>query len=82
MDEAEHVCCTFSASNSAALQTLFPCMRAAAPLARRHQTAKRSVTRVNDPGRQINELDPDARLEKRTFVSLQELVFRPHFRAW
>jgi hypothetical protein len=26
---------------------------------------------VNDPGRQINELDPDARLEKRTLVPLQ-----------
>jgi len=37
-----------SASNSEALQTLIPCMRAADPLARSHQTAKRSVTRVND----------------------------------
>lgn len=38
-----------SATKSEALQTLFPCMRAAAAFNRGHQTAKRSVTRVNDP---------------------------------
>ena len=65
MDEAEDVCCAPSASISKALQTLIPGMRAAAPLARSHQTAKRSVTRVNDQADQITtELDPDARLEK------------------
>lgn len=48
MDEAENFCCAPSASKSEALQTLIPCMRAAAPLVRSHQTAKRSVTRVND----------------------------------
>lgn len=31
MDEAEYDCCALSASLSEALQTLIPCMRAAAP---------------------------------------------------
>ena len=61
-----------SASISEALYTLIPCMRAAASLARGHQTAKRSVTRVNDQADQITtELDPDARLEKRKLELLQ-----------
>jgi len=66
MDEAENVCCTPSAPNSEALQTLIPCMRAAVPLKRDHQTAKRSVTRVNDPRTSQQELDLHARLEKRS----------------
>ena len=48
MEEAVNDCCASSASKSEALQTLIPCMRAAAPNARGQQTAKRSVTRVND----------------------------------
>jgi hypothetical protein len=31
MDEADYDCCASSASQSEALQTLIPCMRAAAP---------------------------------------------------
>jgi hypothetical protein len=55
MDEAENVCCALSASNSEALQTRIRCMRAAASLNRSHQTAKRSVTRVNDnPAQRCN----------------------------
>jgi hypothetical protein len=48
---------------------LIPCMRAAAPNARSKQTAKRSVTRVNDQANEDQkELDPNARLEKRPFA--------------
>ena len=74
MDEAENVCCASSASKSEALQTLIPCMRAAALLTRGHQTAKRSVTRVIDQADDQNQLDPYPRLEKRTLADSAEAV--------
>lgn len=66
MDEAENVCCASSATNSEALQTLIPCMRAAAPLARSHPDCEEKRDPRDRSGRRPNQLDPHARLEKRT----------------
>ncbi|KWV44801.1 hypothetical protein AS026_01395 [Rhizobium altiplani] len=75
MDEADYDCCASSASLSKALQTLIPCMRAAAPNERSHQTAERSVTRMIDQAiKDQKELDQNARLEKR---SLRESGIQP-----
>lgn len=70
MDEAENVCCASSATNSEALQTLIPCMRAAAPLARSHPDCeeKRDPRDRSGQRRIKNQLDPYARLEKRTLA--------------
>ena len=81
MDEAVYVRCASSASQSKAFQTLIPCMRAAAPTAKGQQTAKRSVTRVNDQANDDQkELDPNARLEKRIEIAA-DLIHDSQVRA-
>jgi len=52
MDEAENVCCASSATKSEALQTLIPCMRAAAPLARSHPDCEEKRDPRDRSGRQ------------------------------
>jgi hypothetical protein len=68
MDEAEDVCCASKRVQKRGSPDPLRCMRAAASLDRSHQTAKRSVTRVNDQAvkDRKKELDPNARLEKRS----------------
>lgn len=68
MDEAENVCCASSASKSEALQTLIHACVQRLRSQGATQTAKRSVTRVIDQADDQNQLDPHARLEKRTLV--------------
>jgi hypothetical protein len=64
----------FKARPKAGSPDLLRCMRAAASLDTSLQTAKRSVTRPErDPGTEVqSELDPTARLEKRTLANCRE----------
>ncbi|CUX51910.1 hypothetical protein [Agrobacterium tumefaciens] len=68
MDEADYDCRASSASQSKALQTLIHACVQWLQTKPSHQTAKRSVTRVNDQAvkDRKKELDPNARLEKRS----------------
>jgi hypothetical protein len=68
MDEAVNVCCASSASQSESLQTLIPYMHAAAPNAREPIDCeeKRDPRERPGCGKIRKELDPNARLEKRT----------------
>jgi len=74
MDEAVNVCCASSASQSEAFQTLIPCLHAAAPNAREPiDCEEKRDPRERPGGRKIRkELDPNARLEKRTLMNVQK----------
>ena len=77
MDEAENVCCAPSATNSEALQTLIPCMRAAAPLARSHPDCEEKRDRVIDQA--DNNHKPASPLHP---IREAHIVLPPESRRW
>jgi hypothetical protein len=67
MDEAANDCCASSALKSKALQTLIQRMRAAAPNEKEPTDCEeKRDPRERWPPKLTNELDPNARLEKRS----------------
>jgi len=60
------------ARRKAGLSTSIPTHACSGALRTPNQTAKRSVTRTNDPSNQKkeNEPDPDTQFEKQTFAAL------------